>query len=652
MAFEKVKRNQYFDPPTEFPHSSRNHAEDMEDFHLPMDRMHHAHLHDRGIARGLEVSGTIGGTEVVVNAGVAIDGEGRLIVLASTGNGDIGANPRVGDNEEVEVPVSLTTSTHADQTVYVTIQFSEILRIAEGSGGRREQVPWLRLQPVAGSEAFVDDGTSIILAIVVTDADGNLAELKSQDGALPFRRRLIGETTAELRIRRGDKVGDRVQEVVACKIGPKVGGGLEVTVPNIGDGVSIAKEGSGNFANFELRANTVAVKDGAGNDALKFDANSAVLSAGTSGKAGKLSARNEADQETIGLDGSSGRLTVGTDGQGGSLMVTDAAGQEAMRMDGATAALSIGAAGRKGDLAVRNSDGESTFTVDGDDGDMVVHRKIDAADREGLRFDAAQAALHLGTADRGGDLVVKDSQDREAVKIAGGGATLSIGATGNDGQLVLRDSAGRNTMVLNGESATLNVGISGNEGDLIVRDAGGAITGRIDGNTGMLKIKRIDPYGDSLHVDAKYLRIHGWDLMLDGRSGRNNRALVDYNDLLVINHNSDYGKGVLINKLQLSHHIKGVVWESHSDIRKPRDVWIKFYEVDTRLKTAEWEFVSMCEVGMRDKGTVKNFYWETDYAPYTKTNGNRVIRWMVRYRDNGTDWYPTQQAVFWLAFRK
>ena len=498
----------------------------------------------------------------------------------------------------------------------------------------------------------MDDGTSIILAIVVTDADGNLAELKSQDGALPFRRRLIGETTAELRIRRGDKVGDRVQEVVACKIGPKVGGGLEVTVPNIGDGVSIAKEGSGNFANFELRANTVAVKDGAGNDALKFDANSAVLSAGTSGKAGKLSARNEADQETIGLDGSSGRLTVGTDGQGGSLMVTDAAGQEAMRMDGATAALSIGAAGRKGDLAVRNSDGESTFTVDGDDGDMVVHRKIDAADREGLRFDAAQAALHLGTADRGGDLVVKDSQDREAVKIAGGGATLSIGATGNDGQLVLRDSAGRNTMVLNGESATLNVGISGNEGDLIVRDAGGAITGRIDGNTGMLKIKRIDPYGDSLHVDAKYLRIHGWDLMLDGRSGRNNRALVDYNDLLVINHNSDYGKGVLINKLQLSHHIKGVVWESHSDIRKPRDVWIKFYEVDTRLKTAEWEFVSMCEVGMRDKGTVKNFYWETDYAPYTKTNGNRVIRWMVRYRDNGTDWYPTQQAVFWLAFRK
>ena len=78
MAYEKIKRNRYYDPPSEFPHSSRNHAEDQQEFYIPMHRMHNSNLHDRGIARGLEVSGTIGGTEVVVNPGVAIDGNGQL----------------------------------------------------------------------------------------------------------------------------------------------------------------------------------------------------------------------------------------------------------------------------------------------------------------------------------------------------------------------------------------------------------------------------------------------------------------------------------------------------------------------------------------------------------------------------------------------
>ena len=49
MPAERVKRSQYFSPPaTECPHSSRNHFEDWEEFHLPMARMHHAALHGRG----------------------------------------------------------------------------------------------------------------------------------------------------------------------------------------------------------------------------------------------------------------------------------------------------------------------------------------------------------------------------------------------------------------------------------------------------------------------------------------------------------------------------------------------------------------------------------------------------------------------------
>ena len=57
MSAELVKRSQYFNPPsTECPHSSRNHFEDWEEFHLPMARMHHVALHGRGVATGLAVS--------------------------------------------------------------------------------------------------------------------------------------------------------------------------------------------------------------------------------------------------------------------------------------------------------------------------------------------------------------------------------------------------------------------------------------------------------------------------------------------------------------------------------------------------------------------------------------------------------------------
>jgi hypothetical protein len=264
MAYEAVKRNRYFDPPTEFDHTSRNHAEDMAEFHAPLARMHHANLHDWGIARGLEVSGTIGGTDVIIEPGVAIDINGQLIALATGGLGDIGANPPGGLHTEVSVPVRLGFGSYVGQALYVTIQFAEILRLAEGSGGRFEQVPWIRFQPVSGGGAYVDNGVSIILAIVVIDAGGKLAELKVRDASLPYRRRLIGEAVEELRFRRSSKVGDRVQEVPAAKVAPSEGGGLQISLPNAGDRMLLTQEGGGNFSTFEVRANTVSVNGNLG----------------------------------------------------------------------------------------------------------------------------------------------------------------------------------------------------------------------------------------------------------------------------------------------------------------------------------------------------------------------------------------------------
>jgi hypothetical protein len=215
--------------------------------------MHHAHVHDWGIARGLEVNGTIGSTEISINAGVAIDSKGELIVLSSSGN--IGTNPPGGQNQEVTVPVRLDLSNFDGQTRYVTIQFSEILRLNEGAGGRFEQVPWLRLQSPSD---YVDDGSSILLAIVVIGADGKLAELKLQNSELNHRRRLIGETIEALHLRRSIQAGDQIKEVPAGKIAP-IAGGLQISVPNESDRIVLAKEGDGKFDHLDVHANKVSL---------------------------------------------------------------------------------------------------------------------------------------------------------------------------------------------------------------------------------------------------------------------------------------------------------------------------------------------------------------------------------------------------------
>ncbi|MDW5549453.1 hypothetical protein [Methanosarcina sp.] len=275
MAFETVKRNIYYDPDRlqlstgnrkdvesqseldclEPDHIGKNHYQDFEEFHLPIDRMHNSNLHDWGIARGLEVKGTIGGGEVIINPGVAIDIDGQLISLSDTGHGDTGKNPPGGDHKEVPVPVKLSTEYSAGMKVYVTIQFSEILRSDQGAAGMKEQVPWVRLQPIESYISEKNNGSkSIILAVAVINDNGKLAELKAKDSDLPNCRRLIGESVEELRIQRSGNVEGTVQDIVTGKIGPGDGGGLKIIVP-AKDSVLFAREDGGDFKSLGINAN-------------------------------------------------------------------------------------------------------------------------------------------------------------------------------------------------------------------------------------------------------------------------------------------------------------------------------------------------------------------------------------------------------------
>ena len=256
MTEQPIKRNRYFDPPTfECDVNGRNLDEDIQNFHLLSSQAHLASLQDWGIAQGLEVSGTLGSNIITINPGVALDAQGRLIVLASEGRGDLGNNPPGGGHDPVPVPVELNTNDFAEDSYYLTIQFSEILRFDDGGNdcGRLEQTPWLRLQPVSG---FTDDGTAVVLAVVTVDSVGNIVSLTHQDISTLLARHLTSKTVGELQIRRSQIDGNEIQETNAGKLEALPNGGLQLSVTNTNDQILLNQVDGSNFSSFSVQADT------------------------------------------------------------------------------------------------------------------------------------------------------------------------------------------------------------------------------------------------------------------------------------------------------------------------------------------------------------------------------------------------------------
>jgi hypothetical protein len=333
MAFERIKRNRYQHPQGAiFTHGSEHHFQDHEEFHRPLLRVDSAALRgDWGIAAGLEVSGTPGAGAVVIDSGAAVDKPGETIVLSAGGFGDIGANPPGNQHDEKPVPVSLPLAGQAGQTVYVTIQFNEISRSNEGSGGRFEQVPWLRLQPTSGTGAYIDDGTSIILAIVVVSATGTLSDLRAQDGGLPFGRRLLGRRSGPVRLKRRQKAGDKLSDVTSGTIAALDGGGLRLAVPNTSDVVHIEQDAGGGFANLDIHANDITARNAAGQVTVELDTAAARITAGTEGVGGDIDVRNAGGRSTIQLEGDGSTIHIRDNGE---LRVHDNTGASTVRLGG------------------------------------------------------------------------------------------------------------------------------------------------------------------------------------------------------------------------------------------------------------------------------------------------------------------------------
>lgn len=253
-------------------------------------------------------------------------------------------------------------------------------------------------------------------------------------------------------------------------------------------------------------------------------------------------------------------------------------------------------------------------------------------------------------------IVGRRADGRESVVLDPVLGNIRLGTQGVEGDVVVHDATGRRSIVLDGGDASVTVGAPGNEGDLRVLDHTGAVSTRVDGDTGVAFVRRLAPAtGSAIDVDADFLRVHGIDLVLDGRSKGNKRALVDWTGKrLVVNFNNDYSGGVDVNGLHLSDHVQSGQVEGYDVAKHPDryDRWTALAEFGIGLPNASWFFMSHCSVGMLDDGSVGNFWWGLLDRSYISASGEIVVKWVVNYRDGGDDWRPWNWTVSWVAFRR
>jgi hypothetical protein len=437
MGFEKIKRNRFYEEPSpalpggyDYPHLSRNHYEDQHELHLALERVHQSSLHDWGIAAGLAVTGSVAGNTVTIEAGAAVDINGSLMVLAVDGSGDIGTNPPASQHNEQATPVTMDLGGQSGSLCYVTLSHSEIIRPGEGSGGRAERVPWLRLQPVVGAGAYVDDGLSVILAVVDISGAGAIVSLDSDHGGAPLSRRLMDTTTRDLIFRRGSKSGNTVSETEAGRVAPDVGGGLKLTLPGSGDNLSIERSSGTNINSVDVRSNYMNIKDSSGRDVFNFRSATASLS-------------------------------LGANGNEGDLKLYDGAGRTVMHVDGDTSKIELGTTNNGADIHMR-----------------------DNSNRHAIELNANSAAVYIGTTENEGDIFVRDGSNRNVLHFNGDSAWLRVGIEGNEGDIEVQDAAGRRVMHFDGEYAVLYLGAAGNEGDIRIRNDAGGDSISMDGASG------------------------------------------------------------------------------------------------------------------------------------------------------------------------
>jgi hypothetical protein len=207
---------------------------DVESYFFPLEQTRNAALLDAGVAQGLIVQATAGSLGLTVLPGTAVDGHGRLIVLAAGGTAIV--DPDVDPAQVLHVPtvllpdtgLALPTGTPGGDLL-LTLTWREVQADdAAATAVVLLHAPWLRLVASAG---FVDSGDQVVLAAVRLAADGSVTALT------PGPRRRTGLVAGRLRLEAPQPVPGAdagrlgAGQQVSAEVDGLASGGLVVTVP-------------------------------------------------------------------------------------------------------------------------------------------------------------------------------------------------------------------------------------------------------------------------------------------------------------------------------------------------------------------------------------------------------------------------------------
>ena len=147
---------------------------------MRMRRLHNSLLHTWGIAEGLRLSSASGASRADISAGVAVDGEGREIVLL--------------ENTQTE-----DLSGFANETLYVTIAYRQqetdsMSETGETGNRRWEEKPLIEVENTPSAPS-----RKLILGRVTVDNDGEIISTDEGDGL--NRRRAAGVVGGDLQVR-------------------------------------------------------------------------------------------------------------------------------------------------------------------------------------------------------------------------------------------------------------------------------------------------------------------------------------------------------------------------------------------------------------------------------------------------------------------
>lgn len=206
----------------------------------------------------IQVGSDDAGQFLEIQPSTAIDGTGEFISLSPDGQADISPVEPGEADRQISAPFRLSTSSHANETRYLTIEHNLVEPLFGVDTNRIIQRPWLRLQPAFGDDALAADAMPVVLAIVIFDVDGS-ATIGVRDDRLPYRQRMVGGRVDELQFRHDVASSDTAGESQAAKIAAGTSGGLRIIVSDSTDSVVFDANGEERFSSLEIQAEDVRV---------------------------------------------------------------------------------------------------------------------------------------------------------------------------------------------------------------------------------------------------------------------------------------------------------------------------------------------------------------------------------------------------------